>query len=128
MAEGRPLRSPTPLSERWEWWERAVQGERPDVSESEPQVGYYKVRKFRYGAWPRGPWLPARVWMEPQDIDSETGELLSDEIIRMEINGKEVNPWTTWTYLASHPITEAEWKWLKAISPLTPDKIPSRSA
>jgi hypothetical protein len=83
MAEGRPLRSPTPLSERWEWWERAVQGERPDVSESEPQVGYYKVRKFRYGRLATRAMASARVWMEPQDIDSETGELLSDEIIRM---------------------------------------------
>lgn len=122
------MREPTSLSERWRWWELAVQGKAPPPSEDEPQVGFYKVRKFRYGEWPRGPWLPASVWMEPQDIDPATGELLSDEIIRMEIDGKEVNPWKTWTWLASHPITESEWEWLRALSPLTPRKIPSRAA
>jgi hypothetical protein len=66
--------------------------------------------------------------MEPQDIDPDTGELMSDEIIRMEIDGKEVNPWNNWMYVASRPITESEWKWLKAMSPLTPEKIPRRAA
>jgi hypothetical protein len=70
--------------------------------------------------------VPARVWMEDGDLELETGQLLSDEIIKMEIDGRNVNPWTHWSWIAKHPVSEAEWQWLRAMSPLLPDKIPSR--
>ena len=121
------MRAPTSAEDKWDWWERAINGEEVTILETEPQCGFFKVRKFRYGEWPKGPWLPARIWME-QDIDPITGELLSDEIFRMQINGRDVNPWTAWTYVARHPITQTEWEWLRAMAPLRASKIPNRAA
>lgn len=120
------MRRPTSLDERWEWWERAISGEEVTVTEQEPQCGFFKVRKFPYGQWPTGPYIPARIWMRPGEVDNETGELLSDEEWFCEIDGKRANPWKKWTWLASHPITEDEFKWLTALSPLLPSKIPNR--
>jgi hypothetical protein len=59
------------------WWEQAVSGDEPPVHDGEPQAGFFAVRRFRYGEWPQGPFVPARVWWEPGEIDPETGELLS---------------------------------------------------
>ena len=122
-----PMRTPSTPAERWLFWERSIAGERAEVYENEPQSGYYAVRKFDYHVWRTGPFLPARVWWEPGQTDPDTGELLGDERCRAEIDGKEVNPWTTWTWLARRPITETEWKWLSAMSPLLPSKPPRRS-
>lgn len=120
------MRKPSTAEQRWKWWERAVAGDNPPIHENEPQAGFFKVRKFRYGEWVKGPYVPARVWWEPGEIDPETGELISDEICRAEIDGKPVNPWSKWTWIARRPIPESEWEFLKAMSPLLPDKIPRR--
>ena len=120
------MRQPTSPEERWRWYDLAMAGDNPPVFEMEPQCGFYAVRKFRYADWPRGPWLPARVWWIDGEIDQETGELLSDEILRAEIDGKDVNPWTNWTYLSRRHISESQWDWLRAMSPLLPSKPPSR--
>jgi hypothetical protein len=120
------VRQPTTPEARWTWWEAAVAGEAPPTHEDEPQAGFYAVRRFRYGEWAKGPLVPARVWWEAE-IDPETGELLSDERPRAEIDGKPVNPWSTWTWLARRPIPESEWRWLKALSPLLPTKIPRKA-
>lgn len=119
------MREPSTLQQRWAWWESAIAGEAPPVHEMDPQAGFYAVRKFSYGAWATGPFVPARVWWE-SEIDPETGELTAPEECRAEIDGVYVNPWSTWTWLARRPIPESEWKWLKAQSPLLPTKIPKR--
>jgi hypothetical protein len=111
---------------KWAWWEDACEGRDPPVYEDQPQAGFYAVRRFRYGAWVKGPWVPARIWIEPGEIDPETGELLSDERFRAEIDGKPADPWRSWTWLARKPIPQSEYEWLKALSPLLPTKIPSR--
>ena len=64
--------------------------------------------------------------MEPGDICPESGELMSDERWLAEIDGKRADPWKIWMRVASHPITEEEYQWLMALSPLLPNKIPSR--
>jgi hypothetical protein len=119
------MREPSTLEQRWAWWESAVAGDNPPVHEMDPQAGFYAVRKFRYGDWAKGPFLPARIWWE-SETDPETGELVSPEECRAEIDGVFVNPWRTWTWLARRPIPESEWKWLRAQSPLLPTKIPRR--
>lgn len=101
-------------------------GEDPAVHEGEPQEGFYAVRRFSYGKWVQGPFVPARVWWEPGQIDPETGELLTDERCRAEVDGKELNPWTNWTWIGRRPISESEFMWLKALSPLLPTKIPDK--
>ena len=120
------MRTPTGLAERWAWWEAAVSGGEPPTHVDEPQSGFYAVRKFAYGKWARGPLVPARIWWEPGETDPETGELLSPEICRAEIDGRRADPWRVWTWLAARPITENEWKWLTALSPLLPKKIPPK--
>ena len=119
------MRVPSTLREKWGWWEAAIEGQDLPIHEGEPQAGFYKVRKFPYGEWPRGPYVPARVWWEPPEID-ELGELIADERCRAEIDGKEINPWNSWTWIARRPVPLEEWQWLVALSPLLPSKIPNR--
>lgn len=120
------MRTPSSLAERWAWWEAAVAGESPPIHDGEPHQGFFAVRRFRYGQWVKGPFVPARVWWEDGEIDPETGELLSDERCRAEIDGRRANPWSTWTWLARRPISEDEFQWLMALRPLLPTKIPQR--
>lgn len=122
------MREPSSPAQRWDWWERAVAGEPVPIHEDEPHQGYFATRKFRYGEWVKGPFVPARIWWEPGDIDPETGELTSPEICRAEIDGRRIDPWRAWPWLAKRPITEDEWKWLRAMSPLLPSKIPPKRA
>ena len=121
------MRRPSTPAERWQWWERAVAGDPMPIHDGEPHAGFFKVRRFRYGEWTKGPFVPARVWWESGEIDPETGELLTPEICRAEVDGRPENPWRAWTWLARRPISEDEWKWLKALSPLLPTKIPQKS-
>jgi hypothetical protein len=120
------MREPTSPAAKWAWWEAAVDGDAPPVTEDDPQPGFYAVRKFPYGQWPRGPLVPARIWIEPGEIDPETGELLSDERLCAEVDGKPADPWRTWTWVAKRPVSLSEWEWLRALSPLLPTKIPNR--
>lgn len=114
------MSEPSSLAARWEWWERAISGGPAPIHERDPQVGYYRVRR-----WARKPyWLAARVWLEDGEVDAETGELLTDERFYAEIDGKRVNPIEKWTWLAGHPVTEEDYEWLKAIRPLQPKKQP----
>jgi len=120
------MRQPSTLAQKWAWWEAAVNGLDPPIHDGEPQAGFFAVRKFRYGEWVKGPFVPARIWWEPGELDPETGELLSDERCCAEVDGVRVDPWRTWTWLARRPIPEREWEFLKAMSPLLPTKAPSR--
>jgi hypothetical protein len=113
------MREPTSLAVRWSWWESALAGNRQVTEEYAPQCGFYKVRK-----WSRGPFVPARLWMEMQEVCPETGELMSDETFAAEIDGWPVEPWSSWTWLAKHPATEAEYDWTRAQSPLLSPTCP----
>lgn len=120
------MRQPSSPEAKWAWWEASVDGLAPETHESDPQAGFFAVRKFRYGEWVRGPMVPARIWWEPGEIDPETGELVSDERLRGEVDGKPVNPWRSWTWIARRPISLEEWQWLRAMSPLLPNRIPQK--
>lgn len=121
------MRRPSTPAERWAWWEAAVAGDAPPTHPDDPQQGYFAVRRFPYGKWPKGPLVPARIWWEPGQIDPETGELCSDERCRAEVDGRPINPWSTWSWLAKRPIPESEWQFLRALSPLRPTKIPPKA-
>lgn len=122
------MRQPSSPAQRWAWWEAAVRGDNPPVHDGEPHAGYFAVRKFRYGDWRQGPFVPARIWWEPGEIDPETGELMSDERCCAEVDGQPVDPWRAWTWLARRPISEREWQYLRAMSPLLPTTVPKRAA
>lgn len=121
------MRRPTSLEERWAWWESQFTEAPLSAPLAEPQCGFYKTRKFRWGEWSsqNAPWLPARIFVMPAETD-EAGELLEDEIWIAEVGDRRFNPWLNESWMYWRPIMEAEWKWLKALAPLTAKKIPSR--
>jgi len=113
------------MRDEWSWWLAAIEGEDPPIHEDEPQSGFFKCRKFSYGKWVKGPYVPARIWWERQT--DETGSLVADEICRCEVDGRPTDAWRIWPWLAKKPIPLSEWEWLRAMSPLLPNKIPERS-
>ena len=119
------MRMPQTPEQRWAWWEASLNGLEPNIHEDEPHEGFYKCRRFPYGHWPRGPYVPARIWWEAH-TDPATGELISDERLCAEVDGKRANAWRVWPWLAKNPITESEWRWLTALRPLLPTKIPEK--
>jgi hypothetical protein len=57
--------------------------------------------------------VPARIWMY-QHICPTTGELLDDEVLQCEVNGRYRNPFEEWLWLAMYPIPEAEYQYMAA--------------
>jgi hypothetical protein len=54
-----------------------------------------------------GPFVPVKIFLE-QQIDPETGELLGDEVMRCEVDGKRRVPEEEWTWVADNPISEED--------------------
>ena len=75
----------------------------------DPQCGFFKRRLVRGGVY-----VPARIWLV-SETDIGTGELLSDEILQCEVDGQRADPLDQWSYLASNPITEAEFNYMTAL-------------
>lgn len=101
------MRTPTPRAELYDWHSRALRGEKPVIDDT-PQCGFFKRKLVRGGVF-----VPAQIWMW-QDIDPETGELLSDEELQCEVNGVRADPFDAWTWICGNPITEAEYRYLEA--------------
>lgn len=104
------MRTPTPIHEAISWWHEALA--HPYLIDSvpmEPQSGFYKRRLVRGGVY-----VPAKIWLDAE-VDAETGELLSDEKLLCEVGGNFADAEDQWTYLASNPIGEAEFKFLTAL-------------
>jgi len=96
------VREPTPDSVVFAWWWASLAGERPGVHEDEPQCGLFKRR-----IQARGPFVPARIYLD-REVDEETGELLSDEVLRCEVNGTPRDPHQEWLWLAKYPVSVEE--------------------
>lgn len=95
------IRQPSTFRELFGWWMAAVSGQTPPRHEGWPEAGYYK-RRFVKG----GPWVAAKIYVE-REICPDTGELLSDEVLRIEVEGLDGgDPADHWTYLT--PIKKAE--------------------
>lgn len=95
------IRQPSTLSHLYAWHRAAVAGENPPRHEGEPQCGWYKRRLIK-----GGPWVPVRIYID-QVIDHETGELVCDERLRIEVEGLDGgDPIEHWTYLT--PISRDE--------------------
>lgn len=73
-----------------------------------PHCGWFLARMAR-----GGPPVPARIWLE-QEVCQETGELLSDEVLKCEINGELRDPFEAWHWLFREPITESQYNYLMA--------------
>lgn len=101
------MRRPTPREILYEWHSRALAGLKP-VIDGTPHCGWYKRKLVKNGVF-----VPARIWMF-QDVDPETGELLSDELLQCEVNGRPADPEEAWSWICSNPITEQEFRYLEA--------------
>lgn len=101
------MRTPTHHDVLYRWHALALQGlER--VTDDTPQCGWFKRKLVKGGVF-----VPARIWMF-QDICIETGELLSDEVLQCEVNGRFADPDDAWSWLCGNPITEQEYLYLEA--------------
>lgn len=97
------MRQPSTFSALYRWHSAAIAGECPPIHDGEPQAGYYKRRMVK-----GGPWIPARIFVE-REIDPETGELASDEVLCIEVDGtRRRDPCEHWTYLTA--ITRQEFQ------------------
>jgi hypothetical protein len=74
--------------DRWAWWQNALRGEFGPIHESDPQQGYYRVR--RKGE----PWEPVAIFY-PED---------SDTLVAYR-GGSEVRPDDIWTWACRNPIS-----------------------
>jgi hypothetical protein len=103
------VRLPTPPHVALAWWAAALTGKALPLIEGEPQCGFYRRRLVK-----GGPWVAARIWLE-QETDPDTGELLSQEVIRCEVDGQTADPLDQWAWLCANPIPEAEYQHLRAL-------------
>lgn len=101
------MRKPTSHDDLYSWWRRALKDQSTVITQ-EPQPGYFKRKLVKGGVF-----VPARIWMF-QEIDGETGELLSDELLQCEVNGSKADPEDAWTWICANPISLAEFNYLTA--------------
>jgi hypothetical protein len=103
------MRIPTPIADQLAWYRDALSGFGKIVGVmNRPQCGWFK-RKLVHG----GPFVPARIWLE-QEIDPDTGELLADEIMLCEVDGRRCDPVDQWARLWTEAITMAEFNYMTA--------------
>lgn len=118
------MRKPTPADTLYRWHRESLAGQKPQITH-EPQCGWFKRRLVQ-----GGPIVGARIFME-QPTDTDTGELIGDEIMRCEVGGKPRDPVDEWAWLANDPIPEAEYlyliadaDWAKQHAPRAPQANP----
>lgn len=74
----------------FDWWSRALSGEKMEIHEGSPQSGFYKMRLEK-----NGPWLPVMIRMV-------------DDVRRCRVGSDSgYDPLRAWTYCASNPVTKA---------------------
>lgn len=95
-----------PTLDPYAWHRAAIAGLKPPIHMNDVHPGWFKTRLVR-----GGPWVGARIWLE-RTVDEATGELLSDEILCCDIDGKPCDPLDKWTWIAGHPIPQQEYDYL----------------
>jgi hypothetical protein len=76
------------MSDSYSWWRQALLGQFGPIHESDPQPGYYRIRKGR-----GGPWLPVAIWAE----DEESKPVCL-------VDGVESDPFEVWTWVCRYPV------------------------
>ena len=121
------MRTPTTLEQALDWHTRALKDlemRLPIMLDDtfDPQCGWFLARQSR-----GGPLVPARIYLE-QEVCPETGNLLSDEVLKCEINGREYDPEEQFPYLCGEPITEQAYNYLMARKDFTETYAPHEPA
>ena len=91
-----------------------------------PEPGFYRMRLVK-----DGPWVPARIWIEDGERDPETGELMSDEILRAKTGDQEADIDDIWGRLQVIPEAEYDYllargRWAAKHEPQSPEANPRR--
>lgn len=112
---------------RFAWWRDAIAGLKPPIVIGEPQPGFYQRRLIK-----GGPFVPVRIyWHGPRDAE---GQLIGDEVLICEVDGKRRDAEDEWTWVAGMPITQAEYefqtkraRWARKHKPGSPHANPRKS-
>jgi|TARA_R110000744_G_scaffold281540_1_gene393412 hypothetical protein len=83
------------------WHRSSLRGEEPERHETVVHCGWFKLKEIK-----GGPWVPAKIYIY-RETCRETGELLCDELFRLDINGIEFDPYDKWTFLK--PISKEDY-------------------
>lgn len=78
---------------------------RYQITMNDPQCGFFKRSKQIYNSLQHY-WAPARIYLI-RDVDEESGELLSAEVLACVVDGIRKDPIAEWTWLAGQPISES---------------------
>lgn len=74
-----------------------------------PEPGYFRLRLVR-----RGPWVPARIWLD-HPTDPLTGGPLDRSVkLLAEIDGKPADIWKVWHW--GRPIHVTEYNYLRGVT------------
>lgn len=76
----------------------------PAITEDVPHCGWFMRRTKKDGAY-----VPCRIWIEPGEVDKETGDLLSPEKMLCEVDGRRQDVASQWTWLCGKPISEDQY-------------------
>jgi len=106
------MRQPTPDGLELHWWRAALRGP-VDRHDGEPECGFYKRRMVR-----GGPWVPARIFLD-REICPDTGELVSPEVVRCEVDGANRDASAQWLHLI--PISIDEYHHLSTLRAQIPE-------
>lgn len=101
------MRQPTSPEAALAWWRAALAGKAPQIT-GEPQCGFFRRKLVK-----DGPFVPARIWLH-QELDVEARELMGDEELRCEVDGRAADAEDQWSWVAGQPITEEEFNYLTA--------------
>lgn len=102
------MRTPTPPDEVFGFYWLAIAGCMPEIIETEPHAGWWKMRLVRRGAW-----VPVLIWLV-QEVGDD-GELLAPEVLKATVDGDEKDPRDIWQWCCTRPIPEHEFKYLTAL-------------
>jgi hypothetical protein len=120
------MREPSTNATALAWYYRALNDKSLhldlEIDYSEPQAGWFETR-LKSG----GPFVPARIWLE-QEVCEVTGELLSDEILKCQINGREFDPIDGWERIAANPIMQSKFNFMVANAEYAKDYAPHEPA
>lgn len=97
-----------PTLDALHWWREALAGRRLPTHEDEYHCGFFKTRRPGPEPWRERPMVPARIFLE-QLIDHNTGELIGDEKVCCEIDGKRWPIEEGWMLCAKRPISQDEY-------------------
>lgn len=119
------MRQPTSPTILLAWHSNAmlgVLGEGTGLDANEPQPGWYKRRLVKGAVF-----VPARIYVE-QIVDEDTGELVEDEKLCCEVNGRAEDPYEQWLWLCINPISQADFDYLTARGAWTKSYAPDEPA